>query len=64
MLEGYQNIGDHAVNSATVGVIALMPGNADPFCFSTFVTDDSVTIISEDEAAIFARGTKVITAVR
>ena len=49
---------------ATIGVIAPVPGDVDPFGFSTFMADDPFTIISEDKTAFFARGTKENTAFR
>ena len=48
----------------TSGVVAFMPGNDVLLTLTVILTDFPFTVISEDERAFLAHGTKVFTAVR
>ena len=64
MLEGYHEIRKHSMHFPTSGVVAFMPGNNVLLTLTVILTDFPFTVISEDERAFLAHGTKVFTAVR
>lgn len=64
MLERHHKVREHAVNSSTAGIAALMPRDEEDLRFTVIMTDRPFAVIPEDEKAFFAHGTKVFTAVR
>ena len=62
--ERHHKVREHAVNSSTAGIAALMPRDEEDLRFTVIMTDRPFAVIPEDEKAFFAHGTKVFTAVR
>ena len=64
MLERHQEIRKHSVYPLAGRIIALIPGDMFPFSLPAFMFYDTLAIIPESEAALFALCAQIFTAVR
>ena len=64
MFERHHGVWKHTMYLPISGIVAFVPWKEDRFPFTVIMTDETLTIIPEDERTFFAHRTKIFTAVR